>query len=136
MEPTLRDGYSALTDVEAYSRLPPQHGDIVVFKPTAAPSASFIKRIIAIPGDRLHIAQGRVMINGRQLTEGYLLEAWTWASTWHDGDEVVVPPDEYFVMGDNRNHSTDSRFLNFQNRSQFLGKVVAKVAPDGRVSGV
>ena len=60
-----------------------------------------------------------MFINGHRLTEDYLPEPWTWTDTWNQGHEDVVPPNSYFVMGDNRNHSTDSRFLGYQKKEQF-----------------
>jgi signal peptidase I len=129
MENTLQNNDFLVASKIDYRLHDPQRGDIIVFRPTNAPNQDYIKRIIAGPGDHLRIDHGQVFINGHLLSEPYLPEKWTWSDTWMGGEEQVVPPDDYFVMGDNRNHSTDSRFLGFQNKSQFLGKAWIRVWP-------
>jgi signal peptidase I len=85
----------------------PNRGDIVVFVPPVNPETDFIKRIIAEPGEVIEIRRGRVFIDGRLLEEPYIRR---------DNDSYPacrVPQDHYFVMGDNRQHSSDSRERNF-----------------------
>jgi signal peptidase I len=102
-------------------------GDIVVF--AIDRNQLRVKRVIAIPGDRVRISNAKVPINGRELQESYLPEAWTWSDTWKGGSEQVVPPESFFVLGDNRNHSTDSRSLGYVRAGQVRAKATMRVLP-------
>lgn len=125
MAPTLRDGQFVSVDTRAYAHRPPQRGDIVLFVPPDDPSRLFVKRIIAIPGDRLLITNGAMSINGQVISEPYLLERWVTYNSWPaDGQAKVVPENQYFVMGDNRNHSSDSRAFGFVTREAIQGKLL------------
>src|SRR6266567_2890553 len=89
-------------------------GDIVILRPPTNNTTDFIKRVIALPGERLLIRDGVVYINGHRLDEPYLPEAWTLQTNpqpWSLGDGALIPANQYFVMGDNRNKSQDSRFF-------------------------
>jgi signal peptidase I len=113
-----------------YKLHPPQRGDIVIFKPPDPDVRDFIKRVIAVPGDRLRIDHGVVYINGEVLQEPYLPEKWTFNNTWPaTGQDYVLPPDHYFVMGDNRNHSSDSRVFGPIDASSILGKAEIRIWP-------
>jgi signal peptidase I, bacterial type len=129
MENTLQNNDFLVASKISYHLHDPQRGDIIVFKPSNDASHDYIKRIIAVPGDHLRIVHAQVFINGRRLKEDYLPEPWTWTDTWNQGNEDVVPANSYFVMGDNRNHSTDSRFLGYQKKDQFLGKAWVRIWP-------
>jgi signal peptidase I len=125
MAPTLRAGQIVSVDTTAYAHHPPQHGDIVLFPSPSDASRVFIKRIIAIPGDRLLITNGTVSINGQVIGEPYLLEPWVSDNSWPaDGQAVTVPANQYFVMGDNRNHSSDSRSFGFVSLEAIQGKLL------------
>jgi len=125
MYPTLRDNQLVSFDTTAYRDRSPQRGDIVLFAPPNESSRLFIKRVIAIPGDRLLITNGAVSINGQVVSEPYLPESWTYANSWPaDGQPVLVPASQYFVMGDNRNHSSDSRSFGFVSRDAIMGKLL------------
>ncbi len=108
--------------------------DIVVFKYPEEPERDFIKRVIGLPGETVELREKKVYINGRALDEPYVhfLEAPT-----HGGDAeitsfdvrerygpVTVPPDQYFVMGDNRDNSQDSRYWGFLRRDYIKGKAL------------
>jgi signal peptidase I len=129
MQNTLQNNDFLIASKVSYRLHEPQRGDIVIFKPNNEASNDYIKRIIAQPGDHLRITHAQVFINGKLLKEDYLPEPWTWSDTWNNGNEDVVPADSYFVMGDNRNHSTDSRFLGYQKKDQFLGKAWVRIWP-------
>jgi signal peptidase I len=110
----------------------PERGDIVILRPPTNNSTDFIKRIIALPGERLLIRDGRVYINGHQLDEPYLPDAWTQQTNpgkWSEGEGVVIPPNQYFVMGDNRNRSQDSRFFGPITRDRIDGKAWFRIWP-------
>ena len=86
--------------------------------------------MIAVPGDRLRIDHGTVYINGEILREPYLPEKWTYSNSWPaTGQDYVLPPDHYFVMGDNRNHSSDSRVFGPIDASSILGKAEIRIWP-------
>jgi len=129
MEPTLQNNDFLVASKIAYHLGSPQRGDIVIFRPSSDPTKDYIKRIIALPGEHLRINHAQVFINGHLLKEPYLSEKWTVSDSWNQGDEQVMPPDEFFVMGDNRNHSTDSRLLGPQRKDQFLGKAWVRIWP-------
>ena len=125
MVPTLRAGQNVSVDTRAYANHPPQRRDIVLFTPPDQNSRLFIKRVIAIPGDQLLITNGTVSINGQVVSEPYLPEAWVYNASWpSSGQPVVVPANQYFVMGDNRNHSSDSRTFGFVPLAAIQGKLL------------
>jgi signal peptidase I len=125
MAPTLREGQIVSVDTQAYAHHDPQRGDIIVFKPPDEVSRDFIKRIIALPGERLHIKDSVVYINGQSLQEPYLPEKWIYNNQWPaSGQDQLIPPNQYFVLGDNRNHSSDSRTFGPVDREAILGKLL------------
>ena len=131
---TLHDNDLLVASKVSYKLHPPQRGDIIVFKPPDELSRDFIKRIIALPGERLHITNGVVYINGRVLSEPYLPEKWNYNNNWPpSGQDQLMPPNEYFVMGDNRNHSSDSRVFGPITLESILGKAEVRIWPLGQV---
>jgi len=110
----------------------PQRGDIVILRPPTNNSTDFIKRIIGLPGERLLIRSGVVYINGHRLDEPYLPEQWVSDTNWPDNSSGrVMGADEYFVMGDNRNRSQDSRFFGPISRDRIDGKAWFRIWPLG-----
>jgi signal peptidase I len=104
MEPNLFTGERLLGNKTAYELGHIARGEIVVFRPPHRPETPFIKRVIGLPGDLLEIRGGRVFLNGVALVEPYLHLAW-----YDDRPPVRVLPGMVFVMGDNRDNSSDSR---------------------------
>jgi signal peptidase I len=98
-----------------------ERGDVIVFRYPRDPEKSYIKRIIALPGDRIRIDRGHVWLNGKLLREGYVPESFRGNSSMA---EMTVPPDSYFVMGDHRSISSDSRDFGPVDRSLIYGKAV------------
>ena len=96
-------------------------GDMVVFWFPLDPSKSYIKRVIGIPGDTVYIDAGQVYVNGRLLTESYVPEDYRDRVTW---EEHHIPPGQYFVLGDHRSSSSDSRTWGFVTRDAIYGKAV------------
>jgi signal peptidase I len=134
MYATLHDNDLLVASKISYKLHQPQRGDIIVFKPPDEASRDFIKRIIGLPGERIRIANSVVYINGHVLNEPYLPERWTYNNNWPaTGQDQLIPPDQYFVMGDNRNHSSDSRTFNFIDLSSILGKAEIRIWPLGQV---
>jgi signal peptidase I len=98
-----------------------ERGDVVVFHYPRDPEKSYIKRVIALPGDRLRIDHGQVWLNGRQLPEPYVPEEY---SDSRSMAETVIPEGTYFMMGDHRSISSDSREFGPVVRSLIYGKAV------------
>jgi signal peptidase I len=98
-----------------------ERGDMVVFWFPLDPSKSYIKRVIGVPGDTVYIDAGQVYLNGQPLSEGYVPEDYRDRVSW---EEHRVPPGEYFVLGDHRSSSSDSRTWGFVKRDAIYGKAV------------
>jgi signal peptidase I len=127
---TLDDNDYLIANKIDYRLHAPQRGDIIILRPPTDNSKDFIKRIIALPGERLLISDGIVYINGHKLDEQpYLPEAWVTLNNLYGPDGMVVPPNEYFVMGDNRNRSQDSRTFGFIGRDRIDGRAWFRIWP-------
>ena len=107
-----------------------QHGDVVVFWFPLDPTKSFIKRVIGVPGDRVRIVNGTVYVNGQELNEPYVRPGFRDDSSY---PETVVPPQRYFVLGDHRNSSSDSRIWGCVEQQAIYGKAVFAYWPMQRV---
>lgn len=117
MEPNFHDGQFLFVNKIVYMLHPPERGDVIVFVPPNNSTRDFIKRVIALPGEKVEIIAGKVYINGEELKESYPLNAATYSS-----GPVTVPPDEYFVLGDNRNYSSDSHSWGTVSVKKIIGK--------------
>lgn len=102
----------------------PQRGDIIVFRYPEDPSVDFIKRIVGVPGDVLFMKDNVLYRNGKPVDEPFVRHSEPGSNPLarRNFDAVVVPEDEYFVMGDNRDNSRDSRYWGFVKRSAIHGK--------------
>ena len=98
-----------------------ERGDVVVFHYPRDPEKSYIKRVIALPGDRLWIDHGQVWLNGKPLREGYVPEDYRDSRSM---GEIIVPAESFFMMGDHRSISSDSREFGPVERSLIYGKAV------------
>lgn len=110
MHPTYKNGEYLMANKISYKLHKPERGDVVIFK--YSDTQDFIKRIIGLPGDTVMLKDGNIYINGVKLEESdYLSESiYTNGQEYlKEGQSITVPDGEYFVCGDNRNHSSDSR---------------------------
>jgi signal peptidase I len=101
-----------------------ERGDTVVFWYPQDVSKSYIKRVIGVPGDRIRIDGGQVYVNGGALAENYVPADERDYSSWREGQEQTVPDGKYFVLGDHRNQSSDSRMWGYVPRENIYGKAV------------
>lgn len=124
MDPNFPDAEYLLTDKISYRFNAPQRGDVVVFKSPVDPNEDYIKRIIGLPGDTVSVLGGKVYVNRQQLKEAYLAaDLYTSAGNFlSEGETKTVPADQYFVLGDNRPHSSDSRAFGFITFKVITGK--------------
>ena len=116
MEPSLIDGQFVVVNRLAYKLTKPERGDIVVFNFPLNPDRRFIKRIIGLPGDLVQVNDGEVFINGNLLTEPYLAAPAAYNDQWEIGRTEV------FVLGDNRNNSSDSQNWGPLELQDIIGK--------------
>lgn len=122
MEPRLHNGELILVDKWTYLFHPPQRGDVIVFVAPPEPTEDFVKRIIAVPGDRISIQGTVVTVDGVTLNETYV--ALINQGNPYDAtiQNELVPPNMYFVMGDDRIRSDDSRHWGFVPRDNIIGR--------------
>jgi signal peptidase I len=118
MQPTLYPGDYVIVNKLAYRfKASPDRGDVIVFRYPPNPEAiPYIKRVIGLPGDQIHVADGKVYVNGQLVIEPYLVV------TTNRGGDWTVPEGQLFVMGDNRNNSSDSRSWGFVPLENIIGR--------------
>ncbi len=119
MQPGLRDQDRLFIDKFFFRFEKIDRGDVVVFHYPRDPEKSYIKRVIGLPGDTIYIRQGKVFINGKATSEPYVPRRY---QDTRSMGTLVVPPDEYFVMGDHRSISSDSRDFGPVDRDLIYGK--------------
>jgi signal peptidase I len=118
MLPTLEDGQFVLVSRLAYRFGVFEHGDIIVFNSPVDPDEDLIKRIIGLPGDIIHVENGIVSVNGIPLNESYIAAPPAYSGTWE------VQEDQLFVLGDNRNDSSDSHAWGPVAEDEVIGKAI------------
>ncbi len=135
MVPTLHTGDRLVVEKVSYYFHPPHFGDIVVFQPPKelqrrgyTKDQAFIKRIIGQPGETVSVSKGKVYLNGQPIEENYIAEPPILPFA-----PVQVPPDQFFVMGDNRNDSNDSRYWGFLPRKNIIGRATFRFYPFDRI---
>ena len=130
MEPTLKSGDKVLINRLVYEVKSPDYGDLIVFKPKGNQNAHYhIKRVVGKPGDTVTVKSGRVFVNGELLNETVQTESMQDAGLAEDG--VKLGTDEYFVLGDNRNYSSDSRdpSVALIHRKEIIGRAWLRIWP-------
>ncbi len=133
MEPTLSDGDNLIADKISYRFSDPKRFDIIVFPYRYEKNTYYIKRIIGLPGETVQIdAGGNILIDGQILEEGYGLEPMAYAGM--AAEPVRLAEDEYFVLGDNRNNSSDSRDPSVGKilRKEIIGRAWVRIWPLSR----
>lgn len=121
MMPSLDDQERIFVNKFVYRWEPIERGDIVVFRYPRDPSKSYIKRVIGVPGDRIRIDAGQLFVNNEAVEEDYVPAAYADERSY---SEIVVPPRSYFVLGDHRSMSNDSRDFGPVREGYIFGKAV------------
>lgn len=131
MEPSFVHGEYVIVNKLAYRFGEFQRGDVIVFPFPYNEEEDYIKRVIGLPGDHVELRDGQVYVNGQRLDEPYIQEA-----ARRDFSEMLVPDDAVFVMGDNRNDSSDSREWGPLSMDSVIGKALFVYWPPSRVGVV
>jgi len=133
MLPTFNNSDYLITEKVSYSLRSPQRGEVIIFHPPDNPSVNYIKRLVGLPGDTIEIKNQNVYVNSQKINEPYL--------TSNEQTNVVtkdlflkLKENEYFVLGDNRNHSRDSRETGPVPRSSIVSRVWVRLLPIDNVS--
>lgn len=131
MIPNFQNGDYIITNKIGLRFTTIQRGEVIILQNPRNTTEDFIKRVIALPGDRIKLADGNVYINGQLLSEPYLppgTETYGGAYLPND-EEIVIPDNQYFVMGDNRTGSSDSREWGTVNRDLIIGQAWLRYWP-------
>ncbi|MEO8892766.1 MAG: signal peptidase I [Coleofasciculaceae cyanobacterium] len=137
MLPTLQINDRLIIDKISYNFRNPDRGDIIVFNPTDTLKQqnfkdAFIKRLIGLPGDKVEVKEGRVYINNQPLNQENYIED----KPNYTFGPVTVPPNQFLVLGDNRNNSYDSHYWGFVPRDRIIGRAVVRFWPPNRVGEI
>lgn len=126
MTPNFIDGQYYFVSKNAYAKTSPKRGDVIVYKYPANSDLEYIKRIIGIPGDTILLHNGKIYLNGTVFNENSYLPAGinTYSGAFLKEDKLItVPSNDYFVLGDNRLHSSDSRDFGLLSKQDIIGKI-------------
>ncbi|MGN0405404.1 MAG: signal peptidase I [Bariatricus sp.] len=136
MEPALSDGDNLIVDKLSFRFRDPQRYEVIVFPYQHAENTYYIKRIIALPGETVQVKDGAVYINGELLDEHFGAEPMVNAGI--AAEPITLGEDEYFVLGDNRNHSSDSRepSVGVLKRDQLIGRAWVRIYPFNKIGVV
>ena len=133
MEPTLSDGDNLIVDKLSYRFRDPERYDIIVFPYQHAENTYYIKRIIGLPGETVQVIDGYMYINGKKLDEHYGAEVME--DPGIAAEPIKLGDDEYFVLGDKRNHSSDSRVasVGVLTRDMLIGRAWVRIYPFNKI---
>jgi len=131
MEPNFHNGEYILTNKILYKFRSPERGDVVIFKSPSNKEVDYIKRIIGLPGDTVSLKNNTFYVNNQQVDEPYLAADTPifGGSYLGEGQSIVVPPGSYFLAGDNRPHSSDSREFGPIAQEDFIGTAIFRYWP-------
>ncbi len=136
MDPTFKSGQYLIVDQFTYHFNEPQREDVIIFRYPRDPSTFFIKRIIGLPGETVKVTNGKILIidkdhpEGTELPDPYIIPAHKTA----DNFSITLGPTEYFVMGDNRPESSDSRVWGPLEKKYIIGRPILRLFPFSSIS--
>lgn len=138
MEPNFHNGEFILTSKVLYKFRAPQRGDVVIFKSPGNKEIDYIKRIIGLPGDTVSLRDNAFYVNDQKVEEPYLAPNTPifGASYLAEGQSVVVPEGSYFLAGDNRPHSSDSREFGPIAQEDFIGTAIFRYWPFSQMGSI
>lgn len=138
MEPTFSSGDYLLIDEISYRLREPQRGEVIVFHYPGDERVYYIKRIIGLPGEQLNIADGKIIVFNKNHPEGFSVEENYLPSSLQTAGkiEITLKDNEYFVLGDNRNYSFDSRSWGNLSKAEIVGLVRLRLWPFNKVMAV
>lgn len=129
MDPVVKNGQYLIIDEVTYRFHTPQRGDVIVFKAPPEPTKYYIKRVIGLPGDTVKITEGLITIINKDHPKGFTLNEPYITHLSTDSGTYTVPQNEYFVMGDNRSGSYDSRAWGFLPAANISGRALVRLLP-------
>ena len=132
MLPSLGDTEFLVVNKLAYLSTDPTRGDVIVFRSPRSPNEDLVKRVVGLPAETVEVRNGQVFVNGQVLSESNYLQN----DITRDTPAVTVPADAYFVMGDNRRQSRDSRDIGTIPRASIIGRVWLVYWPLGKIGVV
>ncbi len=127
METTYHEGQLVMVNKLNYKFSEPRRGDVVIFHSPVDPGKDYIKRMIGLPGDHVVVKDGELYINDEKIDEPWLHEPMEYSGDW------TVPAGQYFVLGDNRNHSSDSHVWGGVPRGNLIGNAFFRYWPLNRI---
>jgi len=129
MDPTFETGDYLIVDELTYRFRPPERGSVLIFKYPKDPRKSFIKRVIGLPGEKITISDGQVTITNIEYPEGFVLEEPYVKLSKSDSSDYILGAGEYFVLGDNRPSSADSRIWGPVPEKNIVGRPIVRFYP-------
>lgn len=124
MSPTLQQGDRFVVETRTYEKHAPQRGDVIVFVREGTGNSVWAKRVIAVGGDTIRVANDKVTLNGKVLAEPYLAPVDASEPVPDPFGPVTVPPGSLFLLGDNRHNSNDSRYFGFVDVRNVRGRII------------
>jgi signal peptidase I len=138
MEPNFHDGDYILTEKVSYKFREPKRGEVIIFKAPNRPDADYIKRVIGLPGETMKVIEGKIYINNTPLDEQYEpISSQTFSGRFlEENKEFTIPQNQYFVFGDNRSHSSDSREFGPVDKELIIGRALVRYWPVPRFGAI
>jgi len=131
MEPNFQDGERLLINKVVYKFRQPERGEVIIFHPPTSQQADYIKRVIGLPGEYVEVKEGTVYIHKKDGSVERLAEPYITEPVVRDFTGSIIPENAYFVLGDNRNNSNDSRSFGPVSKEEIIGKAWLSIWPPG-----